>query len=392
MKITDVRSTIIRVPFLEVVRDKWPEGYQTIIVEVETDEGVVGIGESGMWLEPEIQLQILDEAKRGVLGEDPFDMERIRSKLWGPASVHRRYWPINRSLSGIETAIWDVMGKACGKPLCKLLGGMFRNKVPFMPCLYRYPEVETRVKEAEDKVERGFKCFHIKVGEDGGTPEEDLAVVKAVREAVGSDVALVIDANSGWSTGTAIRMIRKMERDDLLYVEDPVSSLDEMAVIRKRVEVPICAHVFAAGSEQEALDVIKKEAADVMVVAHRNVGICGVKKAAAVAEAASIPVVLHSGFELGPALSVMVHLAASTPNCIYPNQLQYDLISDDIIKGGRLEFVDGCLEVPEKPGIGVELDPEKMSRYAEDWREFRRRYPLSDDPHGPREVRWMPFW
>ena len=182
--------------------------------------------------------------------------------------------------------------------------------------------------------------------------------------ALGSGIELAADANSGWTPDTAIRMIRKTAEYDLFYVEDPVNGLDDMAAIRKRVQVPICAHIFAAGPTQSTLDVIRKEAADLVVIAHRNMGVLGVRKGAAVAEAADLPAVLHSGVELGPGLAVMVHLAASTPNCRYPNQLQYDLLGDDIVKGGRMQFVDGCLPVPEGPGIGVELDPDKMSEYT----------------------------
>ena len=365
MKITDIRSTLIAVPYIEVLREERPGGYRTVIVEVETDAGLVGIGEGGLgWIEPGIQLQMTEGYRHAVIGEDPFDIERIWSKLWSRSPHQQRYWPINRILCGIETAVWDVLGKATGQPLCKLLGGVVRDRVPFMPTLHRYSDVERIVDEARDRVAQGFRCFQIKVGATGGTPDEDLTVVRSLREALGSDVELVIDANSGWTPDTAIRMIRKTADLDLFYVEDPVNGLDDMAAIRKRVHVPICAHIFAAGPLQSTLDVIRREAADLVVIAHRNMGVRGVKKGAAVAEAADLPAVLHSGIELGPALAVMVHLAASTPNCRYPNQLQYDLLTDDIIAGGRMQFVDGSLAVPTAPGIGVELDPDKMAEYA----------------------------
>ena len=382
MKITNVRSTLIRVPYSDAVRfpggteiDQRPDGYVTIIVELETDEGVVGIGESVRAGLPERQLEILDQVIDRVLGADSFDIEGLWSKMgWSGEPI------VARTLCGLESAIWDAMAKASGQPLCKLLGGVVRTRIPFMPVLHRYPKVEAIVEEATESVERGFKCFMIKVGALGGTPEEDLEVIEAVREAVGPGIELVMDANGAWSSGTAIRMIRKMERYDPFYVEDPVSKLDQMVDIRKRVQVPICAHGFAASSPEAALEVIRREAADVIVLAHRNVGIHGIKKAGAIAEAAGIPAVLHSAYELGLAKAVMVHLAASTPSVMYPNQTQYEMIGDDIITGGRLEFVDGCLQVPEKPGIGVEIDGGKLEEYAENWKAFRRQYPPGGEP------------
>ena len=365
MKITDVRATLVAIPYIDVLREERPEGYQTDIVEVEASDGLVGIGECGMgWIEPQIMLQMIAGYKTVVCNEDPFDIERIWGKLWSNSPHHQRYWPINRVISGIETAIWDLMAKACNKPLYKLIGGAVRDKVAFMPTLHRYPDIDRIVDEARDRVDQGFQCFQIKVGAASDNPDEDLAVVHALRDSLGPEIELVIDANSGWTPDTAIRMIRKMAEYDLFYVEDPVNNLDDMTAIRKRVQVPICAHIFGAGPTQSTLDVIKKEAADVVVIAHRNMGVQGVKKGAAIAEAADIPAILHSGIELGPALAIMVHLAASTPNSKYPNQLQYDLLTDDIIKGGRMEFIDGCLPVLEKPGIGVELDPEKMMEYT----------------------------
>ena len=139
-------------------------------------------------------------------------------------------------------------------------------------------------------------------------------------------------------------------------MEDPVNGLDDMAAIRKRVQVPICAHIFAAGPTQSTLDVIRKEAADLVVIAHRNMG-CSASGGGRRAEAADLPAVLHSGVELGPGLAVMVHLAASTPNCRYPNQLQYDLLGDDIIKGGRMQSSTAASRCPRARESGSSSTP-----------------------------------
>ena len=382
MKVSNVKSTIIRVPYSDAVRfpggtkiDQRPEGYVTIIVELETDRGIVGVGESVRVGEPERQLETLNRAVNRVMDEDVFDIERIRDRIgWDDVTGNVR------TLCGLESALWDAMAKACGEPLCKLLGGMVRTRVPFMPVLHRYPEVEAIVDEARELTARGFTCFQIKVGAMGGTEEEDLEVIEAVREGVGPDIRLAMDANGHWSGETALRMIRKMEKYHPFYVEDPVPELDLLADIKRQVGTPICAHGPAAASPAATLQVVKKEAADVVVIAHRNMGVHGIMKAAAITEAAGIPTVLHSAYELGPAKAVMVHLAAASPILGYPHQTQYELIGDDIIVGGRLAFIDGCLEVPDKPGIGVDIDQEKLQEYAENWDAFRKQYPPGSEP------------
>jgi L-alanine-DL-glutamate epimerase-like enolase superfamily enzyme len=117
-------------------------------------------------------------------------------------------------------------------------------------------------------------------------------------------------------------------------------------------------------------NVVRKEAADIIQVDPRtSEGILGCKKAAAIAEGAGLPLVMHSASgELGPSQAAIVHIAASTPNFIYPNQSMYYYLADDIITGGRLAYTEGCMDVPDKPGLGVELDEDKMNKYVEYYR------------------------
>jgi L-alanine-DL-glutamate epimerase-like enolase superfamily enzyme len=372
MKITDLKTTIISVPHAPGIVSRWASGvytgYTAAITEVMTDEGIVGLGESRCSHPTgEITKLIIDSSRPYVIDEDPFDVERIMKKLYGMAGWNRFRHTGNRNLCGIEMALWDIVGKACGKPLYKLLGGAYRKKILFMGIVPREKPDEMVRRISELQQQKGFKTFYLKVGIE---PEEDLEIVKTVRDAVGNGIDLVADANQMWSLGAAVRNIRKLEKYDLKYIEQPVPAddVEGMATVRRRVSMPILAHE-SGSTLDEVLRVVRCEAADVLQADPRySGGILGVKKVAAVAEAASLPIVMHTmGGELGISQSVILHLIASTPNFIYANQSQYWYLSDDIVVGERYRFEDGCLTVPEKPGLGVDLDPNKMQKYAENY-------------------------
>ena len=203
----------------------------------------------------------------------------------------------------------------------------------------------------------------MKVGFD---EDLDLACVKAMREAIGPKPKIRIDANQSWSAGEAIRIIKKLGEYDLEFVDQPVLmyNIDALSRVRAAVDVPIASHE-SSWTMYEAINVIKREAADVIHVDPRfDAGFVGARITAGIAEAVGLPVVMHSFTELGVAQNAYLHLIASTPNYIFANQSGYGDLTDDIIQGGLLTFKDGCLDLPEGPGIGVELDREKVKAYA----------------------------
>jgi L-alanine-DL-glutamate epimerase-like enolase superfamily enzyme len=203
----------------------------------------------------------------------------------------------------------------------------------------------------------------MKVGFD---EEEDLACVRKIREAIGPKLKIRVDANQSWSAGEAVRIIRRLSEYDLEFVDQPVLmyNVDALARVRAAVDVPIASHE-SSWTMYEAMNVLKREAADVIHVDPRfDAGFMGARLTAGMAEAAGIPVVMHSFSELGVAQCAYMHLIASVPNFIFANQSGYYNLTDDVIKGGMLTYKEGCLDLPEDPGIGVELDPDKVQIYA----------------------------
>jgi len=358
-----MKTTVISVPYTEPERWAWGVrlGVTSIVIEISTDADVTGLGESAPFTGVGYALGILDGVKPYLIGQDPFDVERIMYRI-GQAGYHHG---ADLVLAGVETALWDIIGKACDKPLYKLMGGEVRREIPFAPWLW-IREPNEMARDAARFVDQGFKSFYIKVGFD---QKDDVARVKAVREAIGPDYGIRVDANRAWTVGEAVKMISKMELYDIEFVEEP-TSLYGMRRVRDAVNTPIAAG-DSAGTPYEVLDVVNQKAAD--IVSHIDPdmqgGLLNSKKACAICEMAAMPVVAHTGTDLGIATNAILHLIASTPNFLYPNQSVYMYLSDDIGEGGLISFEKGCMNVPEGPGLGISLDEGRMKNYQKLFKE-----------------------
>jgi L-alanine-DL-glutamate epimerase-like enolase superfamily enzyme len=218
--------------------------------------------------------------------------------------------------------------------------------------------------------------------------------VRAVREAVGSGPRIRVDANQAWAPGAAKTIIARLAEYELEYVEQPTlaSNLAEMAEVRRAVPVPILAHE-ASLSVEGSLNVIAAQAADALQLDPRfDAGISGARTAALMAEAAGLPVVTHTFGELGVGTALMLQLHAAHRNFVLDNQTYYWNLEDDVIEGGLLPFDGPELTVPTGPGLGVELDRERVAHYAALYeREVRDRpAPPPDDPFYEREYLLRP--
>jgi L-alanine-DL-glutamate epimerase-like enolase superfamily enzyme len=369
MHITALKTTIVAMPFTGEEKWAWGGrgGLSNVILEIETDEGLVGLGEASGYPTPEIVLAVIRSLEPLVVGENPFHIERILKRMYAIGGWHH-VRASSTGIAAIEAACWDIAGKACGQPLVNLFGGPVRDRVEYMWYLVRKPAAELAA-DARDAVKRGFRTLYLKVG--GNRPEEDIELVAAIREGAGPDALIRVDANEAWSSGAAIRIIRELERYKLELVEQPVSArnLKEMAYVRSRIATPMLANE-ASWTRNDALEVITHNAADVISVDWQmDGGLLNMKRGAGMCEVAGLPVLKHSLGELGIATYAALHVMASTPNFLYANQSYASFLSDDIIEGtGPLAYQNGCLGIPQAPGIGVSLDRDKLARYAELYR------------------------
>jgi L-alanine-DL-glutamate epimerase-like enolase superfamily enzyme len=364
MRITGLHATPVAVPFRQ--DERWAyggrKGLVSLLLEVRTDEGVVGLGEAAAYPSTDIVLAVLRSIEPLVVGEDPFAVERI-SKRINVAGTWHHVKATNPGIAAVEMACWDIVGKVCGQPLVNLFGGRVRDAVE---CFY-YVSQESAEQVAADGrrgTEAGFRTFYLKVGADD--PRHDIERVEALRDGAGPDAAIRVDANESWSSAAAIRTVTDMERFGLELVEQPVSgrNLAEMAYVRSRISTPLLANE-ASWTRYDQLEVIRHGAADALSLDNQmDGGLLNLKRGAGMCEVAGLPVLKHSLGELGIAMSAAVHVLASTPNFIYASQSYASLLEDDVVQGGRLRYENGALAVPEHPGIGVELDPDRVERYA----------------------------
>ena len=367
MKIEDIETTVVTVPFNAPVR--WSKGVVTgttrTVIKVISDDETIGIGET----EGASPKNVIDTQIKPILvGSSPFDIE----KLLAQCSLYDRYQPFftrnMRAFAGIEIALWDMIGKAVDKPVYDLIGGLFRDKVPFSG--YWYPRYESSQVASESTPEAiakfceetirayGFTRLEGKVGIF--PPNFDVKTIEAIRSAVGPEIELGVDPNAAWSPETAIKVIKKMNAYDLCNVEEPCRELEACARVRSRIDVPVSTHCPLIA------EVVRLGVADIMVSDPYEIGgILVTKKLVGAAELHNLGFWLHSAAELGVSLAANIHIAASSPHMIHPNQGTYEHIADDIIKGGKHRIKDGCISVPNGPGLGVQLDEAKLKQYHE---------------------------
>jgi L-alanine-DL-glutamate epimerase-like enolase superfamily enzyme len=371
VKITNLRATPVAVPYR--TEEVWAfgrrRGQVSVLIEVETDEEVTGLGEAAAYPSADIVLAVLHGLEPLVLGADPGEIEKLIHRIDLVGTWHH-VKSTSPAIAAVEMACWDIVGKVCGQPLVNLFGGRVRDSVE----TFYYIAARTTgeiAAEATRACAADFSTCYLKVGSDD--PAADVDRVAALREAAGPRMRLRVDANEAWSPGAAVRIIRQMQPYDLELVEQPVSgrNLAEMAYVRSRIDTPLLANE-AGWTRHDQLAVIRAGAADVLSVDNQmDGGLLNLKRSAGICEAAGLPVVKHSLGELGVALAAAVHVIASTPNFRYANQAYGALLSDDITQdfgSGLGSCPQGHVPVPTGPGLGVRLDREKVARYAELYR------------------------
>jgi L-alanine-DL-glutamate epimerase-like enolase superfamily enzyme len=334
-----------------------------VIVKIHTDEGLKGIGacapDIGFFGEPwESVKYIIDNYMAPIIaGMDPFDREHIFYALTRSGGWHNVL-----ATSGIDLAVHDLLGKVSNVPVNKLLGGCHQEKILLSTEVPRGTS-EKMVEHSLEYYDQGVRGFKAKIGSD---PRRDAESLKAMREALGYKVSFRADANQGYTPKEAIKMCRLVEKYDvdLELLEQPCKKwdLDGMARVVKAVDTPIEADE-SAFSLFDVMRIIKKGAADVINAKVAKAGGCyGVKKWAALAEAANLGCVIGTEWGIGCQIAAKLHLGASTKNVHPVIEFTEIMIHDTLLKEPP-ELKDGYLSIPAKPGLGLELDDRKIEKY-----------------------------
>lgn len=365
LQITDVDIVPVAFrdpPLLNSIGVHQPYALRTLL-RLSTDAGFVGWGETYGGARMQAALQATRE---NVIGLDVFEWE-----------VLRRAVPDPRSRAGIEVACLDALGQALERPVCDLLGGRYRDRVPFSAYLFfklagddDWGEVRTPealLGEARRFVsEFGFRTLKVK----GGVlpPDEEIETVRLLHSAFGPDYRLRLDPNGAWSVPTSIRVGQALAHC-LEYLEDPAHGMENMAAIAAAVPVPLATNACVVRFEHLA-PAVRTNAVQVVLSDHHYWGgLWATKELATLCRHFGLGVSMHSNSHLGISLAAMTHVAAAVPNLDYACDTHYPWQREDVLLGGRLRFEEGCLAVPTGPGLGVQVDESQVVRLARQYRE-----------------------
>ena len=330
-------------------------------VFIHTDEGVTGLGLGGsMMVNEAIAPAIVDGLKGHLIGEDPFDNEKMWAAMWKPKLVGRRGLT-TRVISAIDIALWDLKGKICSQPLYKLLGG-YTDKLPVYIAGGYYEEgkgLKELAQEMEENLAMGVRAVKMKIG---GVPiNEDVERVRVAREAVGPDVKLLVDANNAYRYYEAIEIARKIEKYDIFWFEEPVEPDDYRghAMIMQATSIPVATgeneytrYGFRDLIEHNAVAIVN---ADAQVLG----GVTEFMKVAALTQAYDLPIAPHGKQD------VHVHLVAAIPNGLIVEYYagHTDPMWNRMFQETLTLTDDGFLMPPDRPGLGVELNREALAQY-----------------------------
>lgn len=367
MKVTKVEPIVLEAP----VKEPWRIGtavytsMHAALVRLETDEGITGFGEGLARFSPRAAASVIqDILSPVVLGQDPFNVELLWDRMYAMmrGRGHSKGYVLE-AMSAVDIALWDIIGKALGQPVHRILGSYGRTSLPVYASSLLFKPTEELVREAERLAAQGFPAMKLKVGQG---IEADLRNVREIRRALGDRVQLMTDANSAYDTLTALRIGRRLEAEGVAWFEEPVApeNLDGYAKLAQALDIPI------AGGESEFnrwafKELLVRQAIDIIQPdLGRAGGFTEARRIAALCSAFDVPVAPHTGASSAVSVAASLQWAAALPNFLIfeymypPNPLREELLTEPLppMQGGQVA-------VPQKPGLGIEIDEKALARF-----------------------------
>lgn len=358
MKITDVKAIPLLIPLKET--PPFSMGTMTcsqyhVLVKVLTDEGLTGYGEAWRFTPGAVSTFIEEALKPLLIGENPMHIERLWDLMYRTTFRYGRKGMALHAISGVEIALWDLIGKYRNLPVYEMIGGLCRDKIKAYASLHRYQMPDDVATIALRYAEQGYTAIKLH--------QTDMESVKVVRQAVGSDIALMLDVNGAWTPRQAVEKAKELEQYEVLWLEEPVSPMDDydgLAYVKDKSNI-----LIAAGENEYThygfRDLIVKRAVDIIqpdVI--KSGGILECRKIFALAEAWNLQIAMHS-FYFGPGVAATLHLGLSNMRSEYIEISALPLEESFIQPSLRPE--KGYLAAPDKPGLGVEIDEAVVERY-----------------------------
>jgi len=363
MKISSIHTHYVRIPFdmgapkQEFAGLRFPT-MDHLLVQVETDAGITGWGEGfGHSIIPATKAALESFVGPWFIGKDATDINALHRDAAQAFHIFGRNGPVVYAHSGVDIALWDIAGKRAGLPLCDLLGGARRKEVRAYSSLMRYATPATVGRICTQMVERGFK--HIKLH------EHNVDAVRAAREAVGPDIAIMNDTNCPWTVPQAIAMERVYRPFNLAWLEEPVWPPEDhagLARVRSQGATRIAAGENAAGLH-DFVDMFQRESIDIAQPSVTKIGgITEMRKIVAAAEAHSIELVPHCAY-FGPGNLASIHITASLPTETLLENIYANLEANPF--GESMLAIDGKVRVPAGPGLGIEPDLAVVEKFRQ---------------------------
>lgn len=369
MKITNVEAIVLRLPEISDAADGTQDD---LIIKVETDEGITGYGEVDT--APLVGKAIVNAymshgtcygLKEVVVGADPFDYEQIWNDMWEKTYYYGRFGPVMHVMSGIDMAIWDIMGKALKKPVHKLLGGSHVSKVRAYASALM-PETTDMVKSmVEEYVSQGYKAIKFGWGPLGYDVNKDIKLISTAKKTAGDHVDIMIDIGKRYQLKPALRVAKAMEQLDIYWLEEPLPAEDLVGY--KRLTEATTMRIATGEEESGRLAfarLIREAGVDIVQPdMSRCGGLTEAKKIATLCADNNTMMVPHA-FKTGVLVAASLHMIAATPDIPF---LEFSVTKSGIRKELlATPFVarDGYVDVPQGPGLGIELNPEIITKYG----------------------------
>ncbi|MBI3910023.1 MAG: mandelate racemase/muconate lactonizing enzyme family protein [Armatimonadetes bacterium] len=386
MRIAALELTTVSVPYThrenssQVNRD----GVTDVVVRIVTDDGSVGWGESCSGANVESVYEALRAFEPLLLGRNPWNREALWHDCYRRGIWNFREPTFNFAWAGVDMALWDLCGKAAGQPIYNLLGGLRRTRVSYF---WYLPTGDLSVLEEECRrgVAAGFEIFYIKTGID---IEREVEALRIIRQAIGPDRKIRIDANEAWSVAEAARNLRRLDQYGVDFAEQPVPAdpVENMIELKQKTDVLLAANE-GLWRVADAWEVITRRACDVLCFSPYWVGSIGhFHRLSCVAALQGMRVCKHTHGELGIAAAAGQQVLLTLPRIVEGHQQTATMMADDILTEPIPIARQPHWGVPSPPGLGIEVDPDKLARYHENYRRIGQYRPYrienlaSEDP------------
>lgn len=371
MRIKNVTATILRLPEISTAADGTQDD---LVITVETDEGITGYGEvdtSTMVGKAIIEAYMAHGTcyglKEVVLDKDPFDYEQIWHDMWSKTYYYGRSGPVMHVMSGIDMALWDIMGKATNKPVHKLLGGSYCDKVRAYASALMPADTDSVKKIVTEHAALGYTAIKLGWGPLGYNPRRDIELVAAARSAAGDKMDIMIDIGKRYRLKEAIYVAKALEQLNIYWFEEPLPAEDYVGY--KRLTEATTLRI-ATGEEESGRLAFKRLIDETHVdIIQPDMSRCGglteAKKIATLAMDNNILCIPHA-FKTGILVAASMHLIAAVPNAPL---LEFSVTASPIRKGiliSPFEMKDGYVDIPQSPGLGIELNPDIINEYSID--------------------------